>query len=105
MGAEILTDEQLADMRTRLSSCSASGRPFTVKWREVKLILATILTLQEQLKQAKAWQMDVEEREAAVWPEDVPFDEYIRHLQKHNADLEHDLNEAIRQCNEDHAHE
>lgn len=34
------------------------------------------------LKQAKDWNLDIEEREAAVCPEDVPFDEYIKVLEK-----------------------
>lgn len=35
----------------------------------------------EALAELKRWQMDVEEREAAVCPEDVGFDEYIRRLE------------------------
>lgn len=34
----------------------------------------------DQLAELKRWQANVEEREAAVCPEDVPFDEYIRFL-------------------------
>lgn len=104
-----LTDQQItlqvSEMQARLDACAQTGQPYRVKWQDIKSIIEVIRTLQERLAQAKAWQMDVEEREAAVCPEDVPFDEYIRRLQKHSADLEHDLNESIRQCNEDHAHE
>lgn len=80
-----LTDEQItrqvADMQLRLDACAQAGQTYSVKWRDVKSIIATIQTLQVRLADAKKWQMDVEEREAAVCPEDVPFDEYIHALE------------------------
>lgn len=34
----------------------------------------------ETKEELEQWQADVQEREAAICPEDVPFDEYIRAL-------------------------
>ena len=43
-------------------------------------VVAHVAAMQAELGAAKRWQLDVEEREAAVCPEDVGFDEYIRSL-------------------------
>jgi len=108
----LLTDRDLADFQTRLDECAAQGKRFPIKWRELKALLQTIHALKKQLS-------DIEEREAACCPEDVPFDEYIwalkkrmaearnesEQLRQHAADLEHDLNESVRQCNEEHGND
>jgi hypothetical protein len=84
--ARQLTSEQItqmvADMQSRLNSCSQSGTAYRVKWHEVKEIIATIQTLQDRLAEAGAFNNDVVEREAAACPEDVGFDEYIRALER-----------------------
>lgn len=102
----ILSDEQITqmvtDMQAQLSRCSSTGMAYRVKWHDVKEIIATIQTLQERLAEAKKWQMSVEEREAAVCPEDVGFDEYIRTLRSHWLQAEHQRNEALDQCTELH---
>lgn len=57
------------------------------KWLEMRLRIAfdhlgSAAVGQQELERLKKWQDDVVEREAAVCPEDVPFDEYIRHLER-----------------------
>lgn len=42
---------------------------------------ATAESVGPELERLRKWQADIEEREAAVCPEDVPFDEYIRYLE------------------------
>lgn len=73
--------QRVADMRARLDKCAQAGQAYRLKWHEVKLIIATIQTLQERLTAANDFNNDVVEREAAVCPEDVGFDEYIRSLE------------------------
>lgn len=74
--------QHVAAMQAQLDECARSGRAYRVKWREVKLIITIIKTLQERLAQANDFNNDVVEREAAVCPEDVGFDEYIRVLER-----------------------
>jgi len=43
---------------------------------------AEVARLNREVERLKTWQGEIEEREAAVCPEDVGFDEYIRCLEK-----------------------
>jgi hypothetical protein len=76
-----LNDQQIKELLEgfKLKLCDAHGLYATGSdYDELRALAAQ---LQRRLADAKAWQMSVEEREAAVCPEDVPFDEYIRSLQ------------------------
>jgi hypothetical protein len=57
---------------------------------------AEIADLKFWLKQAKDWNTDVEEREAACCPEDWAFDEYIKVLKKQVEDERKAERERIR---------
>lgn len=54
--------------------------------RDVEELRAMLADARFALKQAEGWISDVTEREAAVCPEDVGFDEYVRSLQKQLAE-------------------
>jgi hypothetical protein len=62
---------------------------------EVSRLKSEVERLRFDLHQAEGWIADVEEREAAVCPEDIGFDEYIRTLQKQLATARAD---AIGEC-------
>lgn len=87
-----MTNEQITQlvtgMQERLHTCVQNGQAYRVKWHDVKEIIATIQILQERLAQANEFNDDVVEREAAVCPEDVGFDEYIRSLQSRLSEVE-----------------
>jgi hypothetical protein len=84
MSANGITDDQIAqqvaDMQSRLDKCAQRGRAYHLKWHEAKSIIAIIQTLQRRLADANDFSNDIVEREAAICPEDVGFDEYIRVL-------------------------
>ena len=48
---------------------------------DVPALCATVRVLRAENEQLLKWQADIQEREAAVCPEDVGFDEYIRTLE------------------------
>jgi chromosome segregation ATPase len=48
--------------------------------KEMDTLRAERDLIRDELRLLKGWQLDVEEREAAVCPEDVGFDEYIKSL-------------------------
>lgn len=48
---------------------------------DIPALLAHCQALETDLRDAMKWIADIEEREAAVCPEDVPFDEHIRALE------------------------
>lgn len=87
MSKQELSDGQLRDFQARLDRCAEEGKRFPIKRHEVKAFLSTVNALKERLRLAKEWQMNAEEREAAVCPEDVGFDEHIHSLEKRLADL------------------
>lgn len=94
------TNEQITklveDMRAQLDTCVPKGQAYRVKWHDVKEIIAVITTLQQRLTEANDFNNDVVEREAAVCPEDVGFDEYIRTLQSRLAQVEKERDTARR---------
>ncbi len=76
--------EQLAEIRPLPVPLSPEQETFlaVVTPAVVSELIGEVERLQTELKDAENWIGDVEEREAAVCPEDVPFDEYIRVLEK-----------------------
>lgn len=75
-----LSAEELQAIRERANY----ERVSTSIWQErqdIAALLADRDALAADLRNAEGWIADVEEREAACCPEDVGFDEYIRHLQ------------------------
>lgn len=89
--------QQVTDMQARLNNCAQTGRPYRATWHEIKSLITTVTTLQARLAEAHDFNNDVVEREAAVCPEDVSFDEYIRALEKKLTTARAD---AIRKCAE-----
>lgn len=77
--ARLLNIGDVERYETKLHQCAHNGRPFTASWGEIKSFLLTIRSLLD-------WQSDAQEREAAVCPEDVSFDEYIRVLERRLAE-------------------
>jgi hypothetical protein len=55
-------------------------RDVTYLRKSVSALLAEVERQAGEIERLKKWRGDVQEREAAVCPEDVPFDEYIRAL-------------------------
>lgn len=94
-----MTSEQItqlvADLQTRLDTCSQAGQAYRLKWHEVKVVIEAMRILQQRLAEANDFNNDVVEREAAVCPEDVGFDEYIRALQSQLEQLRAE-NERLR---------
>ena len=70
-----LNEADLLAVEAKRKECVKRGRPYATSWGEIG---SFVLTIRELWK----WQRDVQEREAAVCPEDVPFDEYIRVLER-----------------------
>lgn len=89
---QVISEEQIAqhvaEMQTQLDACAQKGHAYRMRWRDVKAIIKIITTLQERLAQANNFNNDIVEREAAVCPEDVGFDEFIRSLQSRLSEVE-----------------
>jgi hypothetical protein len=91
---EHTAEEEIARLREELNVCREICGTFFEALKPLNLTHINVANpgshvteLIRQLTVLKEWQRDVQEREAAVCPEDVGFDEYIGMLERENEHL------------------
>ena len=72
-----------------LPNKSAKSRFDAVAKNDLAALEARALEAEAECGRLKSERLDFENREGAICPEDVGFEEYIRHLQKRVEELEH----------------